>query len=196
MSLSGVGQGAVYSIDPAESTAGKSLRPHPQLVSTSRRQTWLSFLGAPSSPPRNALNGYSWGVRLSALSPSCQPVLPEGLGCLLIVAQCHMQTARSPGLAYGLSHALCSEGRGLSGALMLHFPLVPVICCPSRMGAVPSCCGGRGEMPTKGAGAKLRAFLGRGRIMETLRASPLIWREHAIVNQPPDSQAQLPLLLK
>lgn len=156
----------------------------------------LSFPGAPSSPPRNALNSYSWGVHLSALSPSCQPVLPEGLRCLLIVAQCQMQTAQSPGLAPGLSHALCkslcSEGHGLSGALMLHFPLVPVICYPSGMGAVPSCCGGRGEMPAKGAGTELGAFLGRGRIMETLRASPLIWREHAVVNQPPDSQAQLP----
>lgn len=159
-----------------------------------------SFPGAHSSPPRNALNSYSWGVHLSALSLSCQPVLPEGLWCLLIVAQCQMQTAQSPGLASGMSHAfcksLCSEGQGLSGGTNAPLSIRACDLLPFQDGCSAILLWGWCEMPTKGAGTKLRAFLGKGRIMETLRDSPLIWKQHAVVNQPPDSQTLLSLLLK
>lgn len=159
-----------------------------------------SFPGAHSSPPRNALNSYSWGVHLSALSLSCQPVLPEGLWCLLIVAQCQMQTAQSPGLASGMSHAfcksLCSEGQGLSRGTNAPLSIRACDLLPFQDGCSAILLWGWGEMPTKGAGTKLRAFLGKGRIMETLRDSPLIWKQHAVVNQPPDSQTLLSLLLK
>ena len=111
-----------------------------------------------------------------------------------------MQTAQSPGLAFGMSHAfcksLCSEGRGLSGGTNAPLSIRACDLLPFQDGCSAILLWGWDEMPTKGAGTKLRAFLGKGRIMETLRDSPLVWRQHAVVNQPPDSQTLLSLLLK
>lgn len=58
---------------------------------------------------------------------------------------------------------------------MLPFPLMSVVRCPSRMGALPSCCGGKNELPVVGgsSGTELRASVGRGDVMETPRTSPL-----------------------
>lgn len=59
--------------------------------------------------------------------------------------------------------------------VMLPFPLMSVARCPSRMGALPSCYGGKNEVPVVGGGSgtELRASLGRGDVMETLSTSPL-----------------------
>lgn len=115
--------------------------------------------------PQEHLEHLFLGSVFSCSFPKLPASSPRGTLVLLIVAQCQMQTARSLELASGMGRAFCrslrSGPQGPSGALKLCFPLVPVICCLSQMGPLPSCCGGKGEMPTEGAGIELRTFPGR-----------------------------------
>lgn len=122
-----------------------SLCPYPQLVSNPTRQTSI-FPGVHSTPPRSALGPAFELLFLESAFIcrflSCQPNLETGYftsssdisssesGSRIWDGQCSFQVP------------LLWAARTLR-ALKLCFSLMPVVYCPSAIGALPSCRGAR-----------------------------------------------------
>lgn len=130
LSLSGGGQG-LYSLGPAEIQQEISPPTSPACQHPQRRTLLPSQSSL--SPPRERFEQLFLGSTFYLLSLSCSS--PWGLGCLLIGHSVKCRQLRVRDWHPGLSHVLCDHfavrGKDSLGALMLYFPLVPVICYPS-----------------------------------------------------------------